>query len=610
MKRLLTLLLSYAFILSIWGQGYTVTIHDGETLVGVYSGEDAFRNAYNASSSGQTITLSEGNYKTLDGPIKKSLTIIGNSAFIVGYGSYTEVESTHIENLSIEADDVRIEGLYVSNEVILGGVKDLMIKHCYFKTLSANHQHERTTIDQSVIINNNSLEKSQNLVVTNSTIDTMDGNSESNMVEFINCVIYTWYPHMHFGNYQNCVLGYYGRGTIDTQAPSKYYNTVFTSLYQFDENASYSNSALTTAPSLGSNSSCNYNCYTRSFTSLFGLFKRLPATSLDVPNGSDGTPIGPDGGTGFSIYPNVPRGVGYIDIQLGANNTIHVNITAVSYNPKATKIAKYKYWWNNQINSIKEGDVPYINGNYVMNTDLKIPNEVLFEHDYAYEKCNLNILFYDDAGMCSPVISSIFSDKEAPTVTMDKLPEEVNEGKLLITWSGVDDWSGVKDYTLEAYIERGVYSYSTTHTTTDNKFLYESLEDNYIGFSLVARDLAGNESEKTPIQYVRFKYIDTVPPVTTFTVNNSSKGPVTASATDGATIQYNAVDNHDGVKSYNVYYAEHDGPFILWKPDTKTDTSIFYGIPGMSYRIIVTSTDNNNNAEEINPEQAITVVFN
>lgn len=607
---LVFILVSCAFVQPCFAQGYTATVHEGDKLVGAYFGENAFRYAYDNASDGQTITLSEGYYNSLDGPIRKSLKIIGNSAFIIGMGYYTEVDHTNISNITIEADNVHIEGIYSSETVKLGAIKNLVIRRCYFRNLIAENIHEATVIDQSVVINHSALAKSKNLFVKNSTIDQMDGNTESNMATFQNSVIYTWYPHMHAGVFINCVLGYNGYGTINTQQPSEYYNTVFTSLYRYDEDASYSNNALTTAPSLSYNPSCNFNCTTRSFTSMFYTYKIYPADPMDMPAGSDGTPIGPAGGTGFRIYPDTPRGVGFIDTKLGPDNMIHANVKGMSYNPAATKIAKYRYWWNNRSNNIVEGPVPYTDGEYRIDMSIRVPDEIIADRDYALGKCYLNFLLYDDAGVSSPMITETITDQDAPVVTLENLPEEVNDGKLLIKWSGKDDWSGVKDYTLEAYVERGVYSYSDKFTTTDQEYLYETFEDKTVAFSISARDSVGNESVPTAYQYVRFHYIDTEPPVTTFTVNNVDKGIVMASSATGVSITWNATDNHDGVKSYNVYYSEGPGPFILWMPDTQVESTVFYGAKGKDYRIIVTATDNNNNAEDINPQRSVIVVFN
>lgn len=604
------ILASCAFIQPCFAQGYTATVHEGDKLIGAYFGVNAFRYAYNNASDGQTITLSEGDYKPLDSPIRKSLKIIGNSAFIVSMGYYTEVDHTNISNITIEADNVHIEGIYSSETVKLGAIRNLLIRRCYFWNLIAEKQHESTIIDQTVIRNHNALAKSRNLIVTNSTIDQMDANTESNMATFQNCVIYTWFPHMHIGIFRNCVLGYNGSGTIYTQQPSKHYNNVFTSLYRFDEDASYSNNALTTPPSLSYNPSCNFDCTTQSFTSMFYTYKNYPADPMDIPLGSDGTPIGPAGGSGFRIYPDVPRGVGYIDTKLGPNNMIHVNVKGLSYNYAATKIVKYRYWWNNRSNNIVEGPVPFIDGEYLMDINIRVPDEVVADRDYALGKCYLDLLLYDDAGACSPMITGTVTDQDAPIVTLEKLPEEVNDGKLMIKWSAIDDWSGVKDYTLEAYIELGVNSYSDKFTTTNQEYLYETLDDKTVAFSISARDSVGNQSAQTAYQYVKFHYIDTEPPLTTFAVNNVGKGTVTASSATGANITWNATDNHDGVKSYNVYYSEETGPFILWMPDTQAGNAVFYGTKGKVYRIIVTATDNNNNAEDISAERAVIVTFN
>lgn len=594
-------------MLTVLSQTYSASVHQNGRFITAYFGWNAFRNAYNAASDGQTITLSEGEYTALDGPVSKAVSIIGYGAFTTASG-YETPKYTSIKNLSIEADGVRIEGIYVSGTVTIGACKGTLIKHCCIQTITASQSHEDTRIEQCAINNLNILGGAKNLTVSNSTIDCMDYNTESNMATFQNCVIYTWYPNSHYAVYRNCVLGYDGNGTIYPALPSLYYNTVFTCLYRYNEDASYSNTALTTAPSLNQNAQCTFSCRTLSFTSMFGLYKSSPANPQNVPNGSDGKPVGPAGGTGFVIYPDVPRGYGTIDTRMGADQTIHVYVRAYSNNPAATGLTKYRYCWNGRFGEMQEGAMLYNNGLYYIDMNLRVPDEVIADRDYALGKCYLDLFIYDDTGACSPMVGATISDQDPPVVTLEKLPEEVNNRKLLIRWTGKDDWSGVQDYTLVIEVDRGVWSYDETFVTTDTEYLYEAKDDGNRTIYVLARDSVGNESTKSNEQVVLFRYIDLEPPVTTFTVNNVSEGSVKASSS-GANIMWSATDNDVGVKKYNVYYAEENGPFILWKSDLTEPGAFFYGQKGHTYRIVVTATDNNDNVEEIEPARAIQVVF-
>ena len=608
MKRLLLLAISILFLLNAYSQTYSASIHQDGRFITAYFGRNAFRDAYNAASDGQIITLSEGEYTALDGPVTKSVSIIGYGGFITSSG-YETAKYTLIKNLSIEADNVKVEGIYISGTITIGACKGTSIRHCDIRTATASQLHEDTRIEQCAVGNLNILGTSKNLIVSNTTIDCMDRNAESNMATFQNCVIYTWYPNSHYAVYRNCVLGYDGYGTIYPALPSLYYNTVFTSLYRFNEDASYSNSALTTPPSLNQDGQCTFSCRTLSFTSMFGLYKSFPADPWDVPNGSDGKPVGPMGGTGFVIYPDVPRGYGTIDTKMEADKTIHVYVRAYSNNPAATGLTKYRYCWNGRFHDMQEGTMLYKNGQYYIDTNFRIPDEVIADRNYALGKCYLDLFIYDNTGACSPMVGATIFDQDPPVVTLEELPEIVNDRRLQIRWMGKDDWSGIQDYTVVIEKEQGVYSSEKKFVTTSTEYLFEEVEDGLYYIYVLARDSVGNESARGYSgQYVSFYYMDTEPPVTSFTVNNVSQGSVKASSS-GAHIMWSATDNEAGVKKYNVYYSEENGPFILWKPDLTEPGAYFYGQKGHTYRIIVTATDKNENAEEIKPERAIQVIF-
>ena len=136
--------------------------------------------------------------------------------------------------------------------------------------------------------------------------DFSDANTSSNIGRIFNCVIYyysSWYD-IHkkpYAIYKNCLLGAEAlmgsSASIACTAPSEfYYNVGF-----YVGNASGTVTFSTSSTSLASNNSG------RSYGDLFNGEILYPAKLQNTPNGEDGTPVGPYGGTGFSQYPSIPR---------------------------------------------------------------------------------------------------------------------------------------------------------------------------------------------------------------------------------------------------------------------------------------------------------------
>lgn len=112
MKRTLLLICTLFCANVLWAQEQLATLkHNGN--ISVYYGANAFVEAYNAASDGDTINLSDGNF-TFNGTMQKSLTLRGNGAqadtsrnslgtyFYESFKvKYRTVDNTHI-NFNVE----------------------------------------------------------------------------------------------------------------------------------------------------------------------------------------------------------------------------------------------------------------------------------------------------------------------------------------------------------------------------------------------------------------------------------------------------------------------------------------------------------------------------
>lgn len=309
MKKSILLLVSYMLIfLDIQADGLTATLQQGDTMTPFY-GVDAFRQAYSAADSGAVITLSSGSFNTVSS-VGKSITIIG------AYGmDATDNKTTFLSNLTISANDVKVEGLYISGNLSIGSVKNSHIKRCWIESsLESTGTHTNTLVDQCFVRYESAISQGKNYCLKNCTIGGFYGqNSTSNVAYITNCNIYYWYRRNHserqpYAIYKNnilCLDNDTGTNstTITLYSPSEFYNNYFYRVYNSARdhgnlvvNYSFSNGCINS----GNSNSGNYS------------FKRSDAPSvMDASNfnkkGTDGTNVGITGGTGYSSYPAIPR---------------------------------------------------------------------------------------------------------------------------------------------------------------------------------------------------------------------------------------------------------------------------------------------------------------
>ena len=89
------------------------------------------------------------------------------------------------------------------------------------------------------------------------------------------------------------------------------------------------------------------------------------------------------------------------------------------------------------------------------------------------------------------------------------------------------------------------------------------------------------------VEEFEIRYPDIVPPKSSIKIDRVQ--------TNIIVLSWSA--NEDSIQDYNIYYAEEDQPYVLWLPNTKSQTASFRGQTGKTYRFTVTSRDKAGNIE-------------
>ena len=330
---------------SVFADGLTATLQQGDVMTPFY-GVDAFKNAYAAAQDGAVITLSSGKFNDV-GTVSKQITIIGAYAFDV-----TSTETTFLGSLTVAAHNIKIEGIYFSGTVTLGtsslsSITNCTLRKCWIETsLLGSYKHENTLVDQCVIKTEQAMAKSSKYCIKNSTIDYFaEINSTSNIAYIANCVVWHWFACIYssskyienttykrpYAIYKNNYLGLYKSEnssiTLSLAPPSEFYNNRFCQTYMkkdYDDSEPYSFIKYIT---ISYGTGCVHENDVKG-DQKFNKYFEYPAHPVDAPTGSDGTPVGPYGGTGFSEYPAIPRIISKtIDSNSDAEGKINVKIT-------------------------------------------------------------------------------------------------------------------------------------------------------------------------------------------------------------------------------------------------------------------------------------------
>ena len=340
MKKLLVFLWAlFTVSASVSAQGQTATLQQGDKMTPFY-GEDAFIQAYNAAQKGAVITLSAGEFNTVDS-IMKEVTIIGN-----GYReNKTVLKEKNFESYSkpisliIKADNVTLEGLDMIC-VYIRKSNHLTIRHCYIYNLTgvtfnynynpkASCQHQNTIVDQCVI-GADEASSGDNYCIKNSIIGAFfyhnTGDATNTLI--MNCLF--GYRDRKEGSsflshavYKNCLIGACfdnDDNDISGLNGSEFYGNVFfggLNWYNSIEDGlrhaipKLNNDTRWQTPTMNLAESQSFKGNTTaSYDAIFGHSDEenpLLAPIITTITGDDGKVVGPYGGTGFSWNPGIPR---------------------------------------------------------------------------------------------------------------------------------------------------------------------------------------------------------------------------------------------------------------------------------------------------------------
>ena len=274
MKKILLMML-ITFSLSTQAESLTATLQK-EDKVTLFRGVDAFKNAYEAADDGSVISLSLGLFNTVE-KIEKSVSIIGTNGF-------EDVKRTTLASLTIAANNVKVEGIYFSSNVSIGSATNCHVSKCkILGTLSSTDTHINTVVDQCYVNSLSAISNGVNFCLKNSVVMGFSAsNAVTNMAYITNCTLrgFSYFP---YAVYKNNLM--HVKGTFN--APSQFYNNVYTN----GGSVSYENGALQRNNWTASVSFTNNDYF----------------TPTNPGNGEDGTPVGPQGGSGYSPHPSVPR---------------------------------------------------------------------------------------------------------------------------------------------------------------------------------------------------------------------------------------------------------------------------------------------------------------
>ena len=288
----------------------------------------------------------------------------------------------------------------------------------------------------------------------------------------------------------------------------------------------------------------------------------------------------------------------------GLNSSMYFKHTTVA---PAEDITWYQYWWNDRADMAVRNDVSS-NGIFTLEDIVEVPDYVSETRGLETGTAEFHILFGNDKGIISNIITETVTDKIPPTSHMNPLPSTQETSRQELSWSGTDKWSGVMDYTVYVYNDMEEQFVPYVENTSDTVITYYcSQKDHVVKFFVIARDSMGNvEPMKTEAETeVRFMYVDVYPPTTEL---QASSGTVNVG--EAVELTWRSIDDSNDIAVTNIYYSEDDGPLILWKTVAGESTATFKGKAGSTYHFIVTACDTEGNLEKPNIAKAVKVHFN
>ena len=194
-----------------------------------------------------------------------------------------------------------------------------------------------------------------------------------------------------------------------------------------------------------------------------------------------------------------------------------------------------------------------------------------------------------------PFTEEVRVDTVPPAVATVSLPA-YSRGDFTLSWSGVDDGSGVQDYVFRVYDNGSLVGEYTTLATSQS--FSPVLSGHTYSFEIQARDRAGNVSAWSPRVATR---VDTDAPEVTIQAGGRYQLATVL------VVEWSGYDAGIGVQSYDVQVREDDGPWTDWRMDTTDTEGVYFGVAGRTYRFRVRARDGLGNLSRYTPDDAAVV---
>lgn len=318
-KSIVALLCVCASSASVWGQSLVANLsHDGEQKI--FYGYSAFRQAYDAATDGDAITLSGGRFEEIPS-IEKSIRIIGNYAFDA------EKESSFVPYLVVAADDVYVEGMRIIGDVILKNTQNALLRRCCISTLKADSTHFNTFVEDCSINKDESLKGAKKYQLKRCEINEVTENSTENLPIFENCTIYRFpyetyltkdfgrwsarTPKM-FGIFKECCIGVaiWSSNLTQFRSPSEFHSVLF--LGSDSQSIEFTDSTIR---GIAQKKDVNANSWNKKFGSFY--HDEIKTDEMILPVGC----------VGHKAWPAVPRIVECnIDDESDADGKVNVHL--------------------------------------------------------------------------------------------------------------------------------------------------------------------------------------------------------------------------------------------------------------------------------------------
>jgi RHS repeat-associated protein len=197
-------------------------------------------------------------------------------------------------------------------------------------------------------------------------------------------------------------------------------------------------------------------------------------------------------------------------------------------------------------------------------------------------------------------------DLTSPTSSVAALPQFEKTTSFTVSWSGSDgaNGSGIAKYIV--YVSDNGSTYKQFVSTALTSAVFKGKTGHTYRFYSVAVDKAGNLQPK-PAAAQAVTLVDSTPPT-----SKVAALPKTETSAD-FTVNWSGSDGSSGsgIASYNVFYSDNSGSFVLFQSNVLVTSAVFHGQAGHTYRFYCVATDEAGNVQPTpsSPQATTTVAI-